>query len=428
MRKAAYFDITPKCNLRCIHCYNAEKYFKCNDYEELSIEKIKKIIDELYNQGFNYIHFLGGEPLLSSNIIETVGYCKSLKFEVSINTNATLLDESMQDKFIELGVDQIGCSVDGYDDATNDAIRGKGTFYKAIKNIKDLKNKKSNIQVQVVYTITNLNHDNIKILPALLEWLQVDMVDISLLFKAGNAIETWGSINIYDLTLMQAIEEFVSMSQNRGYAIQIDNRPIIAYYLKLKYNKISIYTNIDFTTCSAGTKNVYIEADGRIHPCNFFVAIGGREKYKDLNIDMDNLYLYERKFNEVIESDYFVGFMEKVDSMDVRKDRKDCKDCICRDICYPCPFEESNKIENQMCMFCWEKLETYIRNCCIEIKNINIFNKLACSFLKNEIEVSDVKLSDLLTEEKTKWYKVIDMLINMQNLKIIEIKEKSYEN
>lgn len=428
MRKAAYFDITPKCNLRCIHCYNAEKYFKCNDYKELSIEKIKKIIDELYEHGFNYIHFLGGEPLLSNNILEAIKYCKFLNFEVSINTNATLLDEAMQDTLIQLSVDQIGCSVDGYDDATNDAIRGKGTFYKVIKNIKDLKNKKSSIQVQVVYTITNLNHSNIKALPPLLEWLHVDMVDISLLFKAGNAIETWGSINIYDLTLMQAIEEFVLRSENRGYAIQIDNRPIIAYYLKLKYSKINIYTNIDFTTCSAGTKNVYIEADGRIHPCNFFVAIGGRKKYKDLNIDIDNLYLYEKKFNEVIESDYFMGFMKKVSFMDMRKNRKDCTECICRDICYPCPFEEDNKIENNMCMYCWEKLELFINNCSIEIKSKNIFNKFLYKFLKKEIKVSDVKLLELLIEEKNKWYKIIDMLINMQQLNIIEIKENSHEN
>ena len=65
MRKAIYYDMTSEYNLRCIHCDNAGKYFKEDTYSDLSMAQIKYTISRLYKYGFNYIHFLGGEPLLS---------------------------------------------------------------------------------------------------------------------------------------------------------------------------------------------------------------------------------------------------------------------------------------------------------------------------------------------------------------------------
>ena len=56
------WDITNECNLRCIHCYNANAPAKHSSGFDM-IEP-KEIIKQLSNLGFTHIHLLGGEPLL----------------------------------------------------------------------------------------------------------------------------------------------------------------------------------------------------------------------------------------------------------------------------------------------------------------------------------------------------------------------------
>ena len=53
------FEITDRCNLKCLHCYqeNGEK-------EELSFREIKVILDDLEKLGTMKVTLTGGEPLL----------------------------------------------------------------------------------------------------------------------------------------------------------------------------------------------------------------------------------------------------------------------------------------------------------------------------------------------------------------------------
>lgn len=63
------------------------------DSEEASLEKNKKILENLISIGVGKISFVGGEPLLYKHLFELVNYGKSLDNSVqySITTNAVLL-------------------------------------------------------------------------------------------------------------------------------------------------------------------------------------------------------------------------------------------------------------------------------------------------------------------------------------------------
>ena len=78
--RSVHWDITRKCNLRCKHCYNAEKYFNPNSdsyiEEEMSLEQCKHTVDNFANAGFEHIHFLGGEPLASPYLFDVIEYAK----------------------------------------------------------------------------------------------------------------------------------------------------------------------------------------------------------------------------------------------------------------------------------------------------------------------------------------------------------------
>ncbi len=52
----ADFELTYKCNLRCLHCYNPHH----NNLKELTKNEKKNIISQVKNAGFKEIHINGG--------------------------------------------------------------------------------------------------------------------------------------------------------------------------------------------------------------------------------------------------------------------------------------------------------------------------------------------------------------------------------
>ena len=65
-------QITNKCNLRCLHCYNSSG--KTNN--ELDVKKIFKIIDWMELHDIFYLGLTGGEALLHRKIDDIIRYAK----------------------------------------------------------------------------------------------------------------------------------------------------------------------------------------------------------------------------------------------------------------------------------------------------------------------------------------------------------------
>jgi len=71
-KRTILWDITSKCNLRCRHCYNADKYFSNKEYPVLNTPQISAVLKKLSLSGFNHIHLLGGEPLVRQDIWDII--------------------------------------------------------------------------------------------------------------------------------------------------------------------------------------------------------------------------------------------------------------------------------------------------------------------------------------------------------------------
>lgn len=72
--KGFYLEITSKCNLRCLHCYNESGILK----NEISFELFKRLIDEFDEKPD--ITFSGGEPLLHPDIWKMLEYAQDKIF------------------------------------------------------------------------------------------------------------------------------------------------------------------------------------------------------------------------------------------------------------------------------------------------------------------------------------------------------------
>jgi len=117
---------TMKCNLKCEGCYSGD--YSQEDEIELAI--MDRVIAEAKEMGIHLVLFTGGEPFLREDIFELFEKHGDVGFQ--IYTNATLIDEKMVDRFVQLGNVMPAISVEGLQEHT-DLRRGKGRFERDVR-------------------------------------------------------------------------------------------------------------------------------------------------------------------------------------------------------------------------------------------------------------------------------------------------------
>lgn len=105
--------VTGKCNLNCIHCFNAKDNERLNT--ELSYEEILDILDQARDIGVHSFTLTGGEPTVHKHFMGIVRaiYDRDM-FIFELNTNGFLINQEMLDEFKEIGCNPlIKISYDG---------------------------------------------------------------------------------------------------------------------------------------------------------------------------------------------------------------------------------------------------------------------------------------------------------------------------
>ena len=129
------------CNLACTHCF-----ISCSPtnhtHEMMSLADVKRYLAEAESLGVKEYYFTGGEPFMNSEIYAMLEAALALG-PVSVLTNGLLIRPESAARLrrisdaTEYSLD-LRVSVDGYDAATNDPIRGAGTFNRILTGIRHL--------------------------------------------------------------------------------------------------------------------------------------------------------------------------------------------------------------------------------------------------------------------------------------------------
>jgi MoaA/NifB/PqqE/SkfB family radical SAM enzyme len=184
--------ITERCNLRCKHCYQNQKYIK----KELTTNAWFRIIDnwidlvEKLSIEKNNVRltFIGGEPLIRKDFFKLLEKCyeNKDKFIYDLATNGCLIDENTARKLKDLGIEKAQISLDGLKEK-NDLIRGAGTFDKIIESVDIL--KKFSIKVSLSLTVSKYNKDDILKLTDLCKKLNINLLHIRRFVPCGRGEE-----------------------------------------------------------------------------------------------------------------------------------------------------------------------------------------------------------------------------------------------
>lgn len=124
------FEITERCNLSCSHCYLKGSTATTSTHRaELDFENVCLILDAACEVGCRSVRFTGGEPLIRPDFSELYRHARNLGFDVSVNTNATLMSEEIADLFKESPPKALIVSIYGWDAVSYDhAVNHHGAY------------------------------------------------------------------------------------------------------------------------------------------------------------------------------------------------------------------------------------------------------------------------------------------------------------
>ena len=143
-----FLDVTYRCNNNCRHCWLKVEPESQKGQKELSLEEIKKIVDDAREMGCRKWHFSGGEPMLRSDFADIIEYVNSRSISCSVNTNGTLITPEIA-RLVKTGTNLIalyGATAEVHDHIT----RNPGSFDATMRGFACMKEAGANITVQII--------------------------------------------------------------------------------------------------------------------------------------------------------------------------------------------------------------------------------------------------------------------------------------
>jgi len=341
------WDVTRKCNLSCIHCFNTDKYRSDLGARrrDLTTRQAIEAIDKIADIGFKHLHLLGGEPLVRPDLIKLIAHARSKGLRVTINSNGTLLNESKANQLIDVGVEQFTVSLDGATPEVNDLIRGKGSFARATSNLKmlvDLVHRKNSpMQTAIAFTLTKLNLHQLEQMLSLCSEIGVTGIDFMELYISGEAYKNQPLLE-YSIgegidSLERLAGEYITRYPN--LSVQFDSYTSLVFYLNRKF-QADIIMNPRNMACRAGDENWLMEADGLINPCGVCNSmLYNREPLADGRYHLETYYVTEVQSLDIVSnSTYFQSFLRFRNDPEFYAKFITCRKCEHRAYCRPCPF------------------------------------------------------------------------------------------
>jgi radical SAM protein with 4Fe4S-binding SPASM domain len=263
------WEMTTACNLRCIHCHTSGGKASQG---ELTTAEAKRLLDQLAEvDEFRMMAFTGGEPLVRADLFELLAYSQALGFTNTMATNATMIDDAVAQALKRYGVVIAAVSLDGFDAASHDRIRGaQGAFDAAVQGMRAL--RRAGILLHINITAMEYNMDQMEPLMTLVEELGTGILLMYQLVPVGRGRGIGGAA--LDLQANERLIRFMAQAQRSTHAIMEPVAgpqywPFLLGQAGIKRGPLLRLAETVFHGCSAGRGFVYIKPDGQVWSCPF---------------------------------------------------------------------------------------------------------------------------------------------------------------
>lgn len=229
--KQVFLYVINDCNLVCPQCiYKPNIYFNIGG-KEIPFETAVDLMETFHSIGATKLTILGGEPTIYGRNVEKklgdlIHQSKITGYSyVRIDTNGIFDDDYLNNDKLKM-LDEISFSIDGYDEKTNDHIRGDGSFIKAINNVKRAVALGYNVNITSCLYDGLLNYNNSEYefekSIRLAENIGVKRINFHALIKDGTPIDLWsGDLQLKAERWIECYKIIRNNIENRKYKIEV---------------------------------------------------------------------------------------------------------------------------------------------------------------------------------------------------------------
>ena len=146
-RKAAFrnipvngaFELTPRCSLNCKMCYIRMTPEQMRPIgRERTAEEWIDLARQAVNEGLTFLLLTGGEPFVRGDVFEIIAALLRMGIIVDVNTNGTLIDETVADRLLECPPSKINITLYGASRETYEKLCGDGGAFDRVMKAIDL--------------------------------------------------------------------------------------------------------------------------------------------------------------------------------------------------------------------------------------------------------------------------------------------------
>ena len=262
--------ITGKCNLNCLHCFNAKDNAPLNS--ELSYEQIIDILDQARDIGVHAFTLTGGEPLVHHRFLDIVKAIYERDMMIfELNTNGLLITQHILDVFKELGCHPlIKISFDGagYHNIIRQHPKAEDMTLKAIKLCID-----NGFRVKAQTQVNRKNIDVMMETAKLLDEMNVDEMRIIRTTEAPrwekNSPNSSLAIEEYYERMLSFSKEYIDSKMK----MTIDIWQFLRLYpSKHMYSLVPVACskdefNVRIPMCKGNRGMIAVSSSGEVVPC-----------------------------------------------------------------------------------------------------------------------------------------------------------------
>jgi radical SAM protein with 4Fe4S-binding SPASM domain len=132
---AVHLEVVAACNLTCRHCFAGD--LPRND-NPLRLGEIETLLVTLARMGSFRLGLTGGEPLMRRDLFDILDAATAHGLHPCLTTNGLLVTDDVARQFARRDLVWLNVSLDGATAATNDRIRGAGTFERVLAKLRVL--------------------------------------------------------------------------------------------------------------------------------------------------------------------------------------------------------------------------------------------------------------------------------------------------
>jgi len=144
-------EVTRRCPMNCVHCYNNLPLYDGARSDELTYEEHCRILDQITEAGCFWLLYTGGEIFSRPDFLDIYTYAKHKGLLITLFTNGTLITPEISDHLVEWRPFAIEITLYGRTKETHERVtRVPGSYAQCMRGIRLLMERRLPLKLKTV--------------------------------------------------------------------------------------------------------------------------------------------------------------------------------------------------------------------------------------------------------------------------------------